>query len=288
MERKPMATGESSLIARLLSGSLVAVLRRLGRRPSTEDEIQGLLKEGIEAGIFDEAEQEMVTRVFRLGDYRASELMTPMNEIVWLDVAESPEDMKRKMTESPHSRFPVCEGSIDNILGIVLVKDLLIQSFRGQPFSLKGLLKLPLFIYDGTPGLSSLEMFKKSAMHVAIVLDEYGSVRGMLTLNDIFEAIVGDLPLSQDVEEDKAVERPDGSWLLDGRLSIKDFKDLLGIAGLPGGDYQTLAGFVIDQIGRVPSVGARFESRGHSYEVLDMDGRRVDKVLVTPLSGRPT
>ena len=261
------------------------MLRRLGRRPSTEDEIQVLLKEGIESGVFDEAEQEIVTRVFRLGDYRASELMTPMNEIVWLDVAETPEEMKRKITEAPHSRFPVCEGSIDNILGIVLVKDLLIQAFQGQPFSLKGLLKLPLFIYEGTPGLSSLEMFKKSAMHVAIVLDEYGSVRGMLTLNDIFEAIVGDLPVSQEVEEPRAVQRTDGSWLLDGRLSIKEFKDLLGISHLPEGDYQTLAGFVIDQIGRVPAVAARFESGGYSYEVVDMDGRRVDKVLVTPPSG---
>ena len=206
MGHNSMAAGEPSLIARLLSGSLAGVLRRLGRRPSTEDEIQVLLKEGIEAGIFDEAEQEIVTRVFRLGDYRANALMTPMNEIVWLDVAETPEEMKRKISEAPHSRFPVCEGSIDTILGIVLVKDLLLQSFRGQPFSLKGLLKLPLFIYEGTPGLSSLEMFKKSAMHVAIVLDEYGSVRGMLTLNDIFEAIVGDLPVSQEVEEPQAVD----------------------------------------------------------------------------------
>jgi putative hemolysin len=283
---KLMASGESSLIARLLSGSLASVLRRLGRRPSTEDEIQVLLKEGIEAGVFDEAEQEIVTRVFRLGDYQANALMTPMNEIVWLDIADSPEEMKQKITESPHSRFPVCEGSIDNILGIVLVKDLLIQSFRGQPFSLKGLLKLPLFIYEATPGLSSLDMFKKSAMHVAIVLDEYGSVRGLLTLNDIFEAIVGDMPLTQDEEDPKAVQRPDGSWLLDGRLSIQEFEDMLGITDLPEGDYQTLAGFVIDQIGRVPSVAARFESGDYAYEVVDMGGRRVDKVLVTRLSGR--
>jgi putative hemolysin len=281
-----MASGESSLFARLLSGSLASVLRRLSRRPSTstETEIQVLLKEGIEAGIFDEAEQEIVTRVFRLGDYQASALMTPMNEIVWLDVADTPEEMKRKITESPHSRFPVCEGSIDSILGIVQVKDLLIQSFSGQPFSIKGLLKMPLFIYDGTPGLSSLEMFKKSGMHIAIILDEYGSVRGLLTLNDIFEAIVGDLPLSQeDAEEQKAVQRPDGSWLLDGRLSIKEFEDLLGIADLPDGDYQTLAGYVITQLGRVPATSARFESGDYSYEVVDMDGRRVDKVLVQRL-----
>jgi putative hemolysin len=282
-----MASADSSLIARLLSGSLAGVLRRLGRRSSSsqENEIQVLLKEGIEAGIFDEAEQEIVTRVFRLGDYQANALMTPMNEIVWLDVADTPDEMKRKITESPHSRFPVCEGSIDNILGIVQVKDLLIQSFSGEPFSIKGLLKMPLFIYEATPGLTGLEMFKKSGMHVAIVLDEYGSVRGLLTLNDIFEAIVGDLPASQEPEDPKAFERPDGSWLVDGRLSIKEFEDLLGIAELPEGDYQTVAGFVITQMGCVPSTGARFESRGYYYEVVDMDGRRVDKVLVTPPAG---
>jgi putative hemolysin len=282
-----MATVESSLIARLLSGKLAAVLRRLRGRPSAsrEDEIQVLLKEGIEAGIFDEAEQEIVTRVFRLGDYQANALMTPMNEIVWLDVADTPEEMKLKITESPHSRFPVCEGSIDSVLGIVQVKDLLIQGFSGQPFSIKGLLKMPLFIYEATPGLTSLEMFKKSGMHVAIVLDEYGSVRGLLTLNDIFEAIVGDMPVSQEPEEPKAFERPDGSWLVDGRLSIKEFEDILGIAELPEGDYQTVAGFVITQMGCVPKTGARLESGGYSYEVVDMDGRRVDKVLVTPAQG---
>jgi putative hemolysin len=282
-----MASAESSSIARLLSASLASVLRRLGRRSSSspEDEIQVLLKEGIEAGAFDEAEQEIVTRVFRLGDYQANALMTPMNQIVWLDVADTPDEMKRKITESPHGRFPVCEGSIDSILGIVQVKDLLIQSFSGQPFSLKGLLKMPLFIYEATPALTSLEMFQKSGMHMAIVLDEYGSVRGLLTLNDIFEAIVGDLPASEEPEEPKALQRPDGSWLVDGRLSIKEFEDLVGIAELPEGDYQTVAGFLITQMGCVPSTGARLESGGYSYEVVDMDGRRVDKVLVTRLAG---
>jgi putative hemolysin len=122
-------------------------------------------------------------------------------------------------------------------------------------------------------------------MHLAIVLDEYGSVRGLLTLNDIFEAIVGDLPASEEPEEPKAFRRPDGSWLVDGRLSIKEFEDLLRIAELPEGDYQTVAGFVITQLGCVPSTGARFELKGYSYEVVDMDGRRVDKVLVTPPAG---
>ena len=273
----------SSLLARLLSGSLGIVLRRLGIRPSTEEEIHVLLREGIEAGIFEAAEHEIVTRVFRLGGHRASELMTPMKEVVWLDVTDPPEEMQRKITGSPHSRFPVCEGSIDNILGIVQVKDLLVHSFSGQPFGIKGLLKLPLFIYEGTPGLNVLEMFQKSGMHFAIVLDEFGSVRGLLTLNDILEAIVGDLPVGEGLDEPRAVHGEDGSWLLDGTIAIDEFKDLLGIAKLPRGDYQTLAGFVITQAGRIPATADRFEWGGYRYEVVEMDGLRVDKVRVSPL-----
>src|SRR4051794_14792359 len=281
-----MASGESSLIARLLSGSMAIVLRRLGIRSSREEEIQVILKEGIQAGILGEAEHEIVTRVFRLGALRANELMTPMKGIAWLDVADSPEEMRRKITESPHSRFPVCEGSIDNILGIVQVKDLLVHSFTGQPFGIKGLLKMPLFIYGGTPALMILEMFKKSGMHVAIVLDEYGAVRGLLTLNDILEAIVGDLPVPEDLDEPKAVRREDGSWLLDGMLTIEEFKALFGVAHLPGGDYQTLAGFLITHMGKLPAAADRFEWGDYRYEVVDMDGHRVDKVLLTPLTQR--
>jgi putative hemolysin len=281
-----MASGESSLIARLLSGSMAIVLRRLGLRSSKEEEIQVLLKEGIQAGIFGEAEHEIVTRVFRLGALRANELMTPMKSIVWLDVADPPGEMRRKITESPHSRFPVCEGSIDNILGIVQVKDLLVHSFTGQPFGIKGLLKMPLFIYGGTPALMILEMFKKSGMHVAIVLDEYGAVRGLLTLNDILEAIVGDLPVPEELDEPKAVRREDGSWLLDGMLTIEEFKALFGVAHLPGGDYLTLAGFLITHMGKLPATADRFEWGDYRYEVVDMDGHRVDKVLLTPLTQR--
>lgn len=185
---------------RLLGGWLATVLRRFGTRPTTEEEIKVLLREGLEAGVFEEVEHAILQRVFRLGDLRASQLMTPMKSVVWLDVADPPEVMLHKITESPHLRFPVCEGSIDNILGIVHVKDLLVQSLAGQPFTVKGLLKMPLLIYEGTLGLKVLELFKKSRMHVAIVLDEFGSVRGLLTLTDILEAIVGEMPLGEEPE----------------------------------------------------------------------------------------
>ncbi|HMB08844.1 MAG TPA: hemolysin family protein [Isosphaeraceae bacterium] len=264
-------------IARLLGGPIAAVRRRLGRRPGAGPPVAG---EG--AGAFEEAEHAMIKRVVRLGAHRASELMTPMNEIVWLDLTESPEAMERKITGSPHSRFPVCEGGIDNILGIVEIKDLLIQCFTGRSFGIKGLLKLPLFLFEGTPGLRVLETFQKTGVHTAIVLDEFGSVRGLITPTDILEAIVGDLPEGAEAVAPKAVRRPDGAWLLDGRLPVDEFRDLLGIARLPEGDYQTLAGLVIARLGRIPAVADRFEWDGARFEVVDMDGHRVDKVLVAP------
>jgi putative hemolysin len=271
-----------SPLSRFWSGSTAMVRRGLGIRPSTEEEIRLLLQEGRQAGVFGDAEHEMVKRVFRLGDLRASELMTPMRSVVWLDVADSPEEMQHKIAQSPHSRFPVCEESIDSVLGIVQIKDLLIQSFSGQPFGIKGLLKMPLFLYEGTPILNVLESFQKTGTHIALVLDEYGSVRGLLTLTDILEAIVGELPAGDDPDEPKAVRRQDGSWLLDGLLTPDEFQELFGIAPLPEGDYQTLAGFVIAQLGRIPTAADRFEWGGFAFEVMDMDGHRVDKVLVTP------
>lgn len=272
-------------IVRLLSGSTEIILKLLRIRPSavssvTEEEVRDLVKEGAQAGVFEEAEHEMVKRVFRLGDKRAAALMTPRNDVVWLDVADPPDVIRRKITESPHSRFPVCEGALDSILGIVQVRDLLVQGFGGQPLDFKGLLNMPLFLYEATRGLQVLEMFKSSGTHFAIVLDEYGLVEGLLTLNDILEAIVGDMSSEAEVGDRRAVQRPDGSWLLDGMLSIDEFQDLFEPVHLPEGDYETLAGFVLTRLRRIPSVADRFEWGGITFEVVDMDGKRVDRLLV--------
>ncbi len=260
-------------------------LRIIGIRPSSgapfsEEAIQELMQAGTKAGIFEQAEHEMVKRVLRFGDRRARALMTPRNEIVWIDLADSPEEIRRKVIGSPHSRFPVCDQSLDNLLGIVHVKDLLGHGRDVEPFRIKGRLTLPLFLYEGTHGLKILEMLRASGAHNAVVLDEYGTVAGLLTLTDILEAIIGDLPDRSEDEEPRAVRRPDGSWLLDGRLPLDEFRDLLDLAALPEGDFHTLAGLVVARLGHIPAVGEGFEAWGLHVEVVDMDGNRVDRLLV--------
>jgi putative hemolysin len=269
----------------LLSASTDFVLRAVGVRPAqeppvTQEEISVLLQEGTKAGVFEEGEHEMIKRVFRFCDRRARALMTPRNDVVWLDIAESPEEIRAKIIASHHTRFPVCDQSLDNLLGIVQIKDLLAQDTSLEPFRIKGRLTLPLFIYEGTRGLKTLETFKKSASRVAVVLDEFGTVQGLLTLIDILQAIVGDMPVTPQSEEPAAVKRPDGSWLLDGRMALDEFKDLVGALGLPEGDFHTLAGLVVTQLGHIPRVAETFHCCGLDFEVVDMDGNRVDRIVV--------
>ena len=205
--------------------------------PVTQEEISVLLQEGTKAGVFEEGEHEMIKRVFRFSDRRARALMTPRNYIVWIDQADPPDEIRRKIISSPHTRFPVCDQSLDNLLGIVQVKDLLVQDQNVEPFRIKGRLTLPLFLYEGTRGLKILEMFKTSGSRVAVVLDEYGTVEGLLTLTDILEALVGDMPVGDEEDEPAAVQRSDGSWLLDGRLPLDEFRDLFELTSIPDGRF---------------------------------------------------
>jgi putative hemolysin len=209
--------------------------------------------------------------------------MTPRSEIVWIDLADSQDEIRRKVGGSPHSRFPVCDHSLDNLLGIVHVKDLLGQGSSAEPFRIKGRLTLPLFLYEGTRGLRILELFKKSATHDAIVLDEYGTVEGLLTPTDILVAIVGDMPEPAETHEPRAVQRPDGSWLLDGRMPLDEFRDRFRLSNPPEGDFYTLAGLVVAHLGHIPRIAEGFNSWGLQFEVVDMDGNRVDRILVKPL-----
>ncbi len=276
----------------ILGGSTAAAFRLLGIKPSTEppiteEEIEALLRQGTDAGVFEPSERDLVKRVFRLGDRSAGELMTTRSDVVWIDVADPPFQIRQKIAASPHSRFPVCEENLDNVLGVIQVKDLLVQGFRGLPFDLRGLLRMPLFLYEGTPGYRVLELFKTSGVHVGIVLDEFGSVEGIITLNDILEALVGDLPDAGASDEPMVARRSDGSWLVDGRMPLHEAQEALDLPPFPEGEYHTLAGFVIAQLGRIPKVTDFFTWGGHRFEVVDMDGHRIDKILIEPASSEP-
>jgi magnesium and cobalt exporter, CNNM family len=280
-----------SPMVHLLSLSTDGVCRIFGRQegdepPVTEEEIKTLVQQGTEAGVFEESEQDMVEAVFRLGDKTARTLMTPRTQITWLDLEDSAERVRDKIISSGHSCFPVATGSLDKVDGVVLAKDLLGHSLAGNPLDLKSLMQQPLFVPRTVTALEVLESFKKLGQHIALVVDEYGGIEGLLTHHDILEAIAGDIPFDGKPTDPKAVQRHDGSWLLDGMLSVDEFKEIFQIEVLPGEKrdaYQTLGGFVFTQMGRIPSVPDSFEWNGLRLEVVDMDGKRIDKVLVTRL-----
>ena len=278
-------------IVHLLSISTELILRMMGVQPSqepevTEEEIKVLIEQGTEAGTFEQAEQDMVQRVFRLGDRHVNALMTPRPDIVWLDLDDTLETNRQKMIGSSHSRLPVCQSGLDNVLGVVQISDLLSRVLIGEPLDLTATLRRPLFVPESTTGFRILELFKQSGTHVAIVVDEYGVIQGMVTLNDVLVELVGDMPDIDQQEEPMAVQREDGSWLIDGMYSVEDFFELFDIKQDPRhqkNNYQTLAGLVITHLGRIPTAADHFQWEEFRFEVMDMDGNRVDKVLVMPI-----
>lgn len=270
-------------------------LRLLGQKPSdeppvTEEEIKVMIEQGTEAGVFALAEKEIVDRVFRLGDRRVASLMTRRADIDWLDIEDSFEENKIKMAESPFSRILLCRGDLDHVMGIVRAKDLLTQSMEGHAIDLTTGLQPAVFVPESLPALKLLESLKKARTHIALIIDEHGTTQGLVTLHDILSAIVGDLPAVDDSDEPYAVQREDGSWLLDGMTPIDELKELLDIDGLPGdetGNYSTLSGFVMAELGRIPTASDHFEAAGLRFEILDMDGHRIDKVLVSTEAPKP-
>ena len=278
-------------LVHLMTTSTDLVFRVFGKRfdeqtSVTEDEIRTLVRQGTAAGVFEESEQDMVEAVFQLGDKSARALMTPRTQIVWLDVNDPVERIRAKLTDSGHSRFPVCTGGLDNVVGVVQAKDLLASFLSGKKIDLQSSMQQPAFVPRSMPALQVLDHIKQSGSHIVLVVDEYGGIEGLLTHHDILEAIAGDMPLGKTPPEPKAVQRKDGSWLLDGMLSVDEFKEIFKLENLPGekrDTFQTLGGFVFTQMGRVPSVSESFEWNGLRFEVVDMDGKRIDKVLVSSL-----
>ncbi|MBE2220000.1 MAG: HlyC/CorC family transporter [Anaerolineae bacterium] len=276
-------------IVRFLNLSTQFVMRLLRVRPSkepavTEAEIQMMLEQGAEDGVVEPIEGEIVEQLFRVGDLHVNDLMVDRTDIVWLNVADSLETIKAKISADSHSRYPVARGDLDNIIGLVFVKDLLVNMLAGGLTDLELLVKPALFIPSGLPVYQMLERFKEAQAQIAFVTDEHGGVEGLVTFMDLLEAIVGDVPEVADPAKPTAVRRADGSWLIDGKLPIEEFKQLFNISKLPEESenyYQTVGGFVMSYLRRIPAAGDTFTWQKIKIEVIDMDWRRVDKVLVT-------
>ena len=275
----------------LLSTSTDLVLRALpmrGEPPSvTDEEIGFMLREGVASGHIAQAETAIVEMALRLGDRRVSSVMTPRTQVDFLDLDDPPDEIQRQIRDSAYSRFPVVRGGAENLVGIVQDKDLLAACLAGEAFDVKPALRQPLFLPNTVSVLRALEMFKSSGEPMALVVDEYGDLEGLVTLTDILEALVGDIPEIGDTDQ-RIVRREDDTWLIDGMVSLDEVKQLLGVSTLPGEDpeFHTLGGYMMARLHRVPMVADRVTAGELLFEVVDMDGRRVDRVLIMPVTAQ--
>jgi putative hemolysin len=270
----------SDLVLKLLGVKVVA------DAPVTEEEVKVMIEQGTQAGVFEAAEQDMLVGVFRLGDLRVGHFLTPRTEIEWLDIDDTTEEHKHIIIDSGRSRFPVAQGSLDNVMGVVQAKDMLVAFLKGGTVDVRENMREPLFVPENMPALKLLELIGDTRLPMALVIDEFGGLQGLVTVNDILEAIVGDVSVRGEMDEPEIVQREDGSWLFDGMLAIDEISEVLKVEDFPGlkeGHYQTLAGFIITHLGRIPAAADHFEWGNMRFEVVDMDGLRVDKVLVSPL-----
>lgn len=275
-------------LVRLLSFSTDLVLALLRVRPRveplvTEREITLMIAQGTEAGVFHKSEQAMVSNVLRLDALRVGAIMTPRMDIYYLDVKDAVEENRRKLIDSPYSVVPLCKGGLDNVLGFIQAKDLLRRTLAGETMELAAAVRPAYFIPKSLNAVQLLEEFKRTKTGLALVVDEYGEIGGLATLKDVMEAIVGDIPSEESDDEPEAVQREDGSWLLDGTLTIEKFKQLFDVEELPdeaAGNVHTIGGFVMLQLGHIPRVSDHFHWEGLRFEVVDMDKNRVDKILV--------
>ncbi|MGN6494411.1 MAG: hemolysin family protein [Agriterribacter sp.] len=246
----------------------------------TEEEIKAIISEGTEQGTIEEAEQEIIERVFHLGDRNITSLMTHRNDIVWFDLEKNEQVIKEKVLAEPHSVYPICDQTIDHIKGVVSIKDLYVHE---NTTILKEIMQPALFVPENNTAYQVLERFKETKIHCCFVVDEYGSLLGMITLNDILEAIVGDIP-QIDVEDYEIKEREDGSYFVDGQIPFYDFlRNFEKTEWMNEGEqeFDTLAGFILHELERIPRTGDTLEWRGFTFEIADMDGHRIDKILVT-------
>lgn len=276
-------------VVRFLSWSTERVLDLLGAKrvnepPITEEEIKVLMAEGAEAGVFEHAERELVANVFRMDDWNLSLIMTTRPDIAWLDLDEDIATQRSMLSGTPYTYLPVCRGSEDKILGVLSLPVLLQRQLLGEAWDIEALLKPVLFAPIGLSPLALLDLFRERREHLALVVDEYGEVQGLVTLTDVLEAMVGEMPGNVSDNDPDVVHREDGSWLLDGALSIERFRDLfpLECEDLEASrDFQTLAGLILFELGSIPRTGEVMSWQSLRMEIVDMDGMRIDKVLVS-------
>jgi len=279
---------------RLLVWSTELVLRLFGTRDSssqavTEEEIRALIEEGSESGVIDAQERTMVRNVFRLDDRQIASLMTPRNDIVYLDLEDAPEENMKKVVDSEHSRFPVVRGGLREVAGVIGARQLLQQLARGEKPNFAATLQPPVYVPESLTGMELLANFRSTSAHMAVVVDEYGEIQGLVTPHDLLEAIAGEFK-TPSVDDAWAIQRHDGSWLLDGLIPVPELKDRLNVATVPEeelGRYNTLSGMVMLLLGRIPRTGEYVDWANWRFEIVDMDGRRIDKVLAAALPKPP-
>ena len=266
---------------RFLSASTSAIVRLLRIRESnepavTEEELTSMLELGRRTGEFHPAEEEMIKGVFALGDRTASSIMTPRHEVVWLDLARPAGELQRQIVESGLSRFPAAEGTLDQFVGIIEVRDLLASCFEGRPIDLRAAVRSALVFPETTSALQILHEFQNRKEELGIVVDEYGGLEGIVTVADLAMRVLG-----LDEDEDTLVRREDGSWLVDAMMNFDDFAVAVGLRAPDNAEHDTVAGFVLARLGRMPRVADRIEAHGFRFEIIDMDSRRIDKVMVS-------
>lgn len=280
-----------SFILAQSSRFLLWVLRIENRNEDlvTEEEIELMIKEGIEDGTIEEEEENIIKRVFKLDDQKVETIMTPRNEIIWIDLEDSREINKVKIMESKRSIFPIASGELDDFIGVVQAKDILSMMFSKNEFDINSIVKEPLVVSENLETLELLKEFKENQgyVHMCLVVDEFGSVEGLITLNDLLEGIVGDIPGIDEEDDPIATQRDDGTWLIDGRFGIDRFKELFGIdEPFPDEEedgFTTLAGFILSISGTVPDIDDKYQWERFCFEIVDLDGHQIDKILVTDL-----
>jgi putative hemolysin len=252
----------------------------------SDEEVKLLLREGTQIGVFESAERDIVERTLKLSDKRVNTLMSPRSDIDWLVLGSSVSTMRNKVMKEAHSHYPVCRDSLDSVIGIVKTNDILVEYLKDEKIDLQKYLHKPLFIPESMPAYKLLELFKKSGIHMALVIDEYGSIKGLVSLTDVLEEIVGDIPDIDELEDQEITKHDENSWLVNGVLPIEEFKDFFHVRKIPSektGVYHTIGGFVMNKLGKIPITGDKIEWDEFIFEVVDMDGNRIDKILVTRL-----